>query len=691
MRRYPWLAALLAATVIAGCVEDHGPVEVLFDPAADDLAGAPFPSDVYRVDALQGLVAGFSDEQFAALPFLRHLPLTAQIAWWTGGEIRVPVTASPALPERWVDLDSAAVAVRLFRLETDRALRVPIAPPRYASETGALFVRSVRPLAPGDYAVVVRAGDLRTRAGLEITGSRGYEAIQLAGDPATDAAFDLVATASADIDDRADTLAFVQLTTGDDTAQMALLQAYLEGELPVDRLGEDELLEVTSFLPAEEREISVGAVQVLAADASTVPLLFDSLGLGALPSAGIARVSTGLISTPVFVSDPKPQLEALFTNGTFLGRDPALPFMPTNPLSLSASTPFRTIPFVLLVPAVHADPMPVAVVAHGLGLGKESVLPLANALCSAGYAVLAIDAYQHGARQTDIAVPEGTFAGKLDPVSLAADAAFPDPFFGSTFVGRTRDKLRQTVVDHMALMRLLASADGKGPVDLDGDTQPDQYGKQVFIGLSLGALIGAPLAAVSPHPSRVVFSGPGADLAAIWRESPALGATVSTLMYATGNAAGIGILADLEIPLLPDTAERELYDVVASTVFASVDPFSYAPHIFTGALGGRRPRVLAQFGASDSVFTPHAAGRFVEALAAGALSREELPLIVDGDVNQEWFDVDLATHDVTVAGPPTSPSFVAQFAGDHLMVIDFADVEVTAAAQLQIVEFLLAP
>src|SRR5690606_36512758 len=107
-------------------------------------------------------------------------------------------------------------------------------------------------------------------------------------------------------------------------------------------------------------------------------------------------------------------------------------------------------------------------------------------LARAGVALVAIDAYQHGARQHDIALPEGGFSDKLDVALAAAGVAFPDPFVNPTFLARTRDKLRQTVVDAMALVRVVSEADGTRPeIDLDGDGVGDAFGGVYVVGNSL--------------------------------------------------------------------------------------------------------------------------------------------------------------------------------------------------------------
>lgn len=682
-------AWLCAAALAAGCTQVDGPIELRFDRSAPSVTDHPFPDDRY-VDPDTGVIFGFTDVQLAALPFLIHLPLSAQVGWWSGTQLRLPVTPAPAQPARWVDPESVPAAVGLFRLGPDGvATEVPLADHRVARHTNTITVRAAAPLAPGTtYGLVVRDGALQTRGGRPVLASDDYSTIREEGDPATDQSFAAVADADPTIGGREDTLAYVEVTIADHTGQLALLAAYIDGKAPVDRLGDEELLDVTPLLPIEQAEIAAGGTQLLAAGAGAVGAFYEAVGLAGVPTAGIGRITAGLVSTPSFISADVPAAEALFTNGTFLGRDPALPFHPGNPLSLSAVTPFRTVPWLAFFPELAPDPPPAVVAIHGFGLSRESFFTLASALCSGGHAVIAIDNYQHGARQHDIDVPEGGVTSKVDPTLAALGVAFPDPFINPTFLARSRDKVRQSVADQLALVRLLAAADGTVPaIDLDGDGGGDAYGPVSVVGESLGGIVGTMVAAVSPHVHRVVLNVPGAALPAIVHDSPWLGHDTDLLMLATGGADGIGLMAGTGEPLLPDSEAREVYDIVAETVVAAADAGTFAEHVATGALGGASPRALVQVASEDTVIPRDASRRFVRALAAGL--EEPLPLLVDGALNQAWFDLGgLPERDPALG---FGPAAVAIFPGDHAFLIDLVDPAVTAAAQTQVVQFLVEP
>ncbi|MCB9729552.1 MAG: hypothetical protein H6744_08440 [Deltaproteobacteria bacterium] len=706
----------LAVTLGLVACQDGAPrVELRFDRSTANVTGHPMPDDRYRDE--RGLLADFSVDQLTTHRMLNRLLVNAEVGWWGAGFLRIPFSPSPDDPDGWIDESTLQAALGLWRLDEASPSEVALTEQRVWTETNTVTARPRRPLDPGTYGVVVRREPLRTRGGAQVEPSEDYRRVQLEGDPATDASFARLVAADSQVQGREDTLAWFEFTVASQTGQMQLLQAYVEGLTPVDRAGDDLSIQLTPFLPAADRQIAA-AGQTIAPDAATVaavlnPQVTEAVGgcapacinpclterptdcpeactpASCIPTAGIARMAAGELSTPVFLSDPEPDPAALLFNGTIRGRDLQLPFTPDNPASLSASTPFRTIPYLAFYPAVHADPPPVIVGIHGFSLSKETMSAIASAACSAGFVLVAIDLYQHGARQADIAVPEGDFSDKVDPVLAAAGVRFPDPFLNPTLLGRSRDKLRQSVVDELALIRVLAAADGAAaPVDLDGDGTLDAFGDIMLVGQSLGGMLGTIIASVSPHLARAVLNVPGGGLPAILRDSRVLSHDVDLLMYATAGAEGIGLLAGSPYELLPMSDEHELFELVAGVVLASADPLTFAPAVLSGELGGSRPRILVQFAADDAVVPNNANARLAEALAAGADAPAALPLWLDGAMNQEYFDLELPSLDLS-EGP--TPMGIAEFPGAHTFLLDGFIPEVTAAAQLQAMQFLLAP
>lgn len=670
------LFGLLAlALPLGGCDEAHD-VELLFQRQSPDPTLHVFPSDEYRGAAV---LDAFSEVQLANLPFLRHLRATFQPAWAPTTGVRIPFTQVGDDVDRWIDLDTAADAIRIYQVDPSPVSAVPLGEVRLQQRTNALLVRPRAPFGAGRYAVLVLKDRLATIGGGRVSRSTDQALIAREGDPLTDPAFEAVAAADPDVETRADTLAFWTFTVADPTAQLAFLKQVVTGKVAIDKGGNDETLDITAIGPAETRELAVGGAQVIADGDAAVSAVYAAAELDALPTDKIGRIVGGAISVPVFISDPTPDLAALFFNGTFSGRNPLLPFGPGNPLSLSASTPTKLLPYVMFIPKVHAPKLPVIIGVHGISRSKEDWFTFANAACAAGHALIAIDLYQHGDRQADIAAPEGGFATKLDPVLQAAGINFPDPFLNPTFIGRTRDKLRQSIVDQLALLHLLNEGDGDNPlIDFDGDGAPDDFGPKRMIGHSLGGILAVSLAAISPELDRVVLAAPASHLTQIINDSPRLGRDIDLLMVATANATGIGILADSERRLVPDGAEREVFSRVTETILASVDPASYAAALVSGELGNA-PRVLVQFSLGDDVVTNLGNVRLAQALA----STDDPDAVAQ--LGDELFPLGIPT---TTTGAMVT---IRQYAGSHGLLLDFVDPAVTATAQQHAAAFFAAP
>ena len=672
------VTALALGLALAACQQRT--VAIGFDRAADDLSEHVYPTDQYRGDEV---IDAFSEHQLAALPFLRQLATTGRDGFGAATAIRLPFTPSPGDAGGWIDEAGLSDAIRVYRTSSDPPRRVPLGAVAVEHRSNTVTATPLAPWTPGTYAVLVVAGAVHTYDGTKTTTSNDYARVQRGGDAHTDAAFGAVAAVDPDVKARTDTLAFFLFTVTDDATQLALLERYVGGKLPVDHDGVDELLDITPLWPASQREIAVGDGHVVAATPHEVAEYFAAAGITGLPTDAIDHIAVGALATPNFVSDTLYDEQALYSNGTFLARNPLIPFTSDNPLSLSRAAPSRVVPYLVIFPRQHAEPAPVVVGMHGISRQKEDWLGAANALCAAGHVVIAIDFYQHGARQADIAVPEGDFADKVDPVLAAGGQRFPDPFIDPTFLARTRDKLRQSVVDELALIRVLAAADGQSPlVDLDGDGVPEDFGPIQLVGQSLGSILGTVIAAVSPDVDRVVLSVPGGSLLEILEESPALHNDIDVLLYATANAPGFGLLAGQRRAMLPDDGARQLFDRVAETVLAPIDPLTYAADVLSGDLGNARPRVLVQLAYRDLVVPNTTNARLVRALAAGADNPASFP-----QIPPVALELGLPTWES--AGLPLDG--VASLVATHTHLLDWTDPAVTAAAQTQMVEFLTAP
>ncbi len=155
---------------------------------------------------------------------------------------------------------------------------------------------------------------------------------------------------------------------------------------------------------------------------------------------------------------------------------------------------------------VPATPAPatgrqIAVYQHGLGSNKESVFAIGPQLASVGFATISIDAVAHGSRAVQSSV-EPTLGCSGTP-SVAAAAQCFSPFL-SPDLGTTRDNIRQTIVDHHSLTAALEACGLTNCGSLTVD--PAHI---VYIGISLGGIMGSITAAVNPDIKASVLNVPG--------------------------------------------------------------------------------------------------------------------------------------------------------------------------------------
>ncbi len=705
----------LATTLGAGCEALDGAPEgatVRFDRHAESAGAHVFPSDLYASTEgpSLGVLAGFGAKPLAAMPFLDQLRVARAQGVAPGQPIRVPVSGGP--PAAWVEDGapghSVADAVRLYALGDegggDAVRRLALAECSVRRGTHSLVCRPETPLTPGRYAVAVLAHRLRTFSGGELRASADYAAVQEQGDPTTDESFARVAAADPDISSRDDTVAYFEYTVADVIAETRALRDAVAGELPVWRpdLEAAAPITVTAYagigpggreLAARAEHVSPG-VQGVAAALAQAHLHLPS-DVARESTRGVGVVVTGWLSSPHFlVADDRGSVDAPWLFATMRGRDATAPISADNPPVLDTRAPFHPLPYVAFFPAPSPPsgaPLDVVVAIHGFRLSKEVWASLAAAVCSSGRALIAIDNYQHGARQHDVPYPEGAFATKKDELLAGEGVSFPDPFLNPTFLARTRDKWRQSLLDQLALVRLLAAADGtRGEIDLDGDGVADHYGSISIVGQSLGGILGTTLAALEPRVARAVLSVPGGGLSGVARESRTLGTELDLLLLATAHAPDVGLLRDQTRNLIRGTDDRELLDAVVETILAPIDPLSFAPDLLSGRLrGGEPPRVLFQLAHDDPWIPNSASARLMRAVAVGAPAQGTFGLVLHDGQTEPLFPLGDVPAVAESASPP--PSRVTEWEAGHEMIFDFVDPAVTRAAQRELVEFLDAP
>ncbi len=170
------------------------------------------------------------------------------------------------------------------------------------------------------------------------------------------------------------------------------------------------------------------------------------------------------------------------------------------------------VPVSLAVPnsLTPAAGWPVIIVQHGLGGSRTTTMGFAEGAAQQGFAVIGIDSVDHGLRwdETDDefnftnepgqdGLPDGDLGGA---VNLGFFEAFSS-------VAAIRDNFRQTYVDLMQLVHILAADGFDAAVGVDLD--PDNI---YYLGLSLGGLMGAGMTPYVPEVRGIVLDAPGGGL-----------------------------------------------------------------------------------------------------------------------------------------------------------------------------------
>ncbi len=265
---------------------------------------------------------------------------------------------------------------------------------------------------------------------------------------------------------------------------------------------------------------------------------------------------------------------------------------------------------------------PLVVFQHGLGGSKENVLAISNALAAAGFVTAAIDAPLHGDRSYCVASSEccapGEVAGSctgtcnLFPVGAQGDttlrggvcsagslpkgatatpgAPISGRFFVSANLFRTRDALRQDILDTSAVVLALA------PTSVPSNPFATQLAaagvtidptKVYWVGQSLGGILGTLNAAANPRIGRAVLNVPGGTLTDIFTQSPTFGPKVATLLASLPPPIGPIVVSN------PADGPKFLQFIqVAKLVLDGAEPLNFGGHLLGDAAHPTLPDLL---------------------------------------------------------------------------------------------------
>jgi pimeloyl-ACP methyl ester carboxylesterase len=317
-----------------------------------------------------------------------------------------------------------------------------------------------------------------------------------------------------------------------------------------------------------------------------------------------------------------PQVKTIATGEMFVldHLDPT-----TRSAYADGSAQVKKASFVLTIPSgvEEGKPMPVVLFGHGLMTSRELVYLIANKLASAGYASFSLDLPYHGNRAVCIedsdcrgeascdAVgqciePNGT-PGEISTIEVPfVDAEYPiSTGFAFVEVGNligTRDHFAQATLDLMQGLRVIRDADwiaATGGYKLSDDV--------VYLGMSLGGIVGANLSAAEPTIETFVLNVPGADYFELIESSGTFRGQFQTALAHRGVEQG----SDAHFKF--GNTVRWLLDPVdpLNLVQHTVgDPVTYVDPVDGQEKTAPRKRVLIQMAKNDSV-VPNVATRIL--------------------------------------------------------------------------------
>jgi hypothetical protein len=263
-------------------------------------------------------------------------------------------------------------------------------------------------------------------------------------------------------------------------------------------------------------------------------------------------------------------------------------------------------------PAVGLKCAPMMVFRHGLGRGRVDMLALADTNAAAGIVTVAIDAAKHGDRSFCTSGPASATTGCVGgaacvttlPAGAQGDANPPGSCGAAGFIKRpasatcatpglcpaatdgiplvsgnfltsanffrTRDSMRQDLIDQSQLIRVLAAAPPAGHVVFDHMKSRGviiDAAEIYYSGQSLGAIQGAMNVATNPRISKAVFNVGGGTLVDVFTNAPDFRSVVNPLLMSLG------------INRATDPAGFLRFLAVAKTVLDPADPINFAGRI----------------------------------------------------------------------------------------------------------------
>jgi len=265
----------------------------------------------------------------------------------------------------------------------------------------------------------------------------------------------------------------------------------------------------------------------------------------------------------------------------------------------------QSIPVTVWIPDGGEGPWPVVVYGHGLGSSRGEGYLAARLMAEEGVAVVSMEAVSHGDHPS---APDGgdSYAAALGFLGLDLTNLSINPRL-------LRGNFDQTNLDRVRLLKLIREHG-----DIDGDGQPELDGDKVgYLGVSLGAILGSQLLAVSPEIDGAVFSVGGGRLMSIVTDTEAL--------------------TDFEDLIAVLIGSKERFDRLVPIAQHVVDPADsglWGAHVIKDRFDDApAPSILLQVGIHDEVVPKTSGFALARAMGLPHLTpvAEEVPLLAHED------------------------------------------------------------
>lgn len=185
-----------------------------------------------------------------------------------------------------------------------------------------------------------------------------------------------------------------------------------------------------------------------------------------------------------------------------------------------------TLPVDVYLPPSGEGPWPVVLFGHGLNSSRGEARRVAEELAPRGFAVVGVDALQHGDHPTNQGATDDLSGVRFLGLDLAGTFSL-DPLV-------LRGNFDQTVLDRLQVLQALRQIP-----DVDGDGTDDLDGRTAYLGISLGGLLGQSLLSLDPELAAAALPVGGGHLSVFVTDTEATAILQPLLRDLLGGEAGL--------------------------------------------------------------------------------------------------------------------------------------------------------